>query len=330
MPFSAGVPAVPIRDLQVHRRDADLVLGTHGRAIIVIDDVRPLRELAAAPEIHGRAVHAFSPPPAIRAEIAEAIGYRSTGHAMQQGETRPEGALLTWWSAEAGRSRLEISDASGTVLFTRSVGADAGLNRTSWDLQPGGDIGDDVARRIMVAPGTYTYSVTAGGETSTAELRIDADPRSRFSAADHAARVAIMVEHQGIARRVDEARRDLADVADGVEIVLRTLDADQQALREQGEALRDTIQNLMERHFTGPECQGGCRGRVTVQAVQAPAGRIASDDGPPSENTRVMMEQARAAADAITGDIDRIMSAQVEGYRTALRAAGYTPFGERR
>ena len=86
----------------------------------------------------------------------------------------------------------------------------------------------------------------------------------------------------------------------------------------------------MERHFTGPECQGGCRGRVTVQAVQAPAGRIASDDGPPSENTRVMMEQARAAADAITGDIDRIMSAQVEGYRTALRAAGYTPFGERR
>jgi photosystem II stability/assembly factor-like uncharacterized protein len=327
MPFTAGVPAVPIRDLQVHRRDGDLVLGTHGRAIIVVDDIRPLRELAAAPEIHERTVHAFTPPPAIRAEIAEAIGYRSTGHAMQQGETRPEGALLTWWSAGAERSRLEISDAAGTVVFTRSVDADAGLNRASWDLQPGGDIDDAVARRIMVAPGTYTFSVTSGGETSTIPLRVEADPRRPFSAADHAARLAAMVEHQDIARRVDEARQELDDVVEGVEIVLGTLDVDDRALREQGEALRGAIREILERHFTGPECQGGCRGRVTVQAVQAPAGRIASDEGPPSENTRVMMQQARAAADEITGDVDRVMSTQVEAYRMALREAGYTPFG---
>ena len=48
--------------------------------------------------------------------IPEAIGYRSTGHAMQQAPTRPVGALLTWWSGEAGEVRLQITDDAGRLV----------------------------------------------------------------------------------------------------------------------------------------------------------------------------------------------------------------------
>jgi hypothetical protein len=329
MPFTAGVPAVPVRDLQVHRRDGDLVLGTHGRAVIVVDDIRPLRELSMSPDIHERPVHAFQPPPAIRANIAEAIGYRSTGHTMQQGETRPEGALLTWWSLAEEETRIEITDATGTLVFSTDEEARAGLNRIAWDLAPGGDADEALPRRIAVAPGTYRFSVTGAGASASAELEVLADPRVPFVAVDHAAQVAAMRAYEEVRRSVDDARDELEDVADRIGIVLETLE-DEPALTEQGEAVRDAIRSLLERHFTGPECQGGCRGLVTAAAVQAPAGRIASDAAAPSANTRLMIEQARAAAATIVGDIDALLQGEVEAYRAALRDAGYTPFEEDR
>jgi photosystem II stability/assembly factor-like uncharacterized protein len=326
IPFTAGVPAVPIRDLQVHRRDGDLVLGTHGRAVIVVDDIRPLRELSASPEIHEEAVHAFRPPPAIRANIAEAIGYRSTGHAMQQAPTRPEGALLTWWSGEVGETRVEITDNAGRLVYSAEEDAHSGLNRTAWNLRPGGDADESMPRQIAVPPGSYTVSVTSGDATASADLEVQADPRVPFHAADHAAQVAAMRQYQEISRRVEDARDEIEAVAARIETVLETLDDDAGSLREQGEAVLAAIRALVEEHFTGPECQGGCRGIVTASVVQAPAGRIASDPGGFSENTSVMIEQSRAAADVIVGQIEALLEADVATYREALRAANYTPF----
>jgi photosystem II stability/assembly factor-like uncharacterized protein len=330
IPFTAGVPAVPIRDLKVHPRDGDLVLGTHGRALIVVDDIRPLRELAESPEIHGHSIHAFGPAPAIRANVAEAIGYRSTGHAMQQAETRPVGALLTWWVGSQGSTRIEVSDAEGALIWSADESVDAGINRVVWDLHPGGDANESMPRGIAVAPGRYTFAVSTGGESASTQFDVLPDPRVPFVAADFVAQVATMQEYESISRRVDRAREQIEEVSEGVDMVLETLDDDDGALREQGENVRDAIRLLLERHFTGPECQGGCRGIVTAQAVGAPEGRIAGEVAAPSANTRLMIEQARSAAETIVGEIDALMNSEVASYRAALRAAGYTPFGEDR
>lgn len=328
--FTAGVPAVPIRDLIVHPRDGDLVLGTHGRALLVIDDIRPLRELAAGPTIRDAAVHAFDPPPAYAATIGEAIGYRSTGMAMQQGETRPFGALLSYWAGSDGPVRIEVADADERLLWSEDRTARMGLNRTVWDLEPGGDADESIPRSVMVAPGTYAVTVSQAGAESSTTLQVLPDPRDPITVAQHAATVEALREAGAVQRRVADARRELERVAEGVGMVLATLDPEDDALREQGEALRDGIDALMEEHFTGPECQGMCRGRVTVELVGAPLGRITDEGGAPSENTRVMMRQATEAADRIVTDIRGLLDVEAEAYRTALLAAGYTPFGSAR
>src|SRR6185436_11699665 len=46
-PWRQGVPTVGVYDLVVQPRDGDLVVATHGRALYVIDDIRPLRHLTA-------------------------------------------------------------------------------------------------------------------------------------------------------------------------------------------------------------------------------------------------------------------------------------------
>ncbi len=325
LPFEGAVPAVPIRDLQVHRRDGDLVLGTHGRAIIIVDDVRPLRELASDPGIHSKPLHAFSPPPAIRAQVAEAIGYRSTGMAMQQGETRPVGALLSWWSDDARSVTLTVRNDENVVVWSRAASG-AGIQRVAWNLRPGGDADEEHPRSLMVAPGRYTFEVSAEDQSSTTDFEVLPDPRNPISLADHALLVSAFNEMKEIGDAAARARSQLEGVLSGLETVLTTL-GDDPELRADGLELRDSARGLLEAHFTGPECQGNCRGIRTNQIVQAPMGRIALDIGGPSANTRLMIDQARTAADEIARDVARLMGGAVAEYRAALIAAGYTPLG---
>ena len=329
--YTSGVPAVPIRDLLVHPRDGDLVLGTHGRALIVLDDIRPLRELAADPDIRSATVHAFPPPPAYDVAIAEAIGYRSTGHTMQQAETRPLGALLTFWAAEAGSASVEVTDAEGTLVFSRSVDAEPGANRFSWNLRPGGDADEEVFPRGMaVFPGAYQVTVSVGEASSTVDLDVSGDPRNPPSRADLVAKRDALLDLGILVRAVGDIRQDLARTIEGVETVLATLGDDTDDLREQGSGLLSALSDVMERHFTGPECQGLCRGSPTAGMVNRPMGRIAGETGGPSQNTRIMIGQAQQAADTIRSDVAALMDGDVARYRAALQAAGYTPFGGER
>jgi len=325
--YTSGVPAVPIRDLIVHPRDSDLVLGTHGRALIVLDDMRPLRELSEDPSIRSAAVHAFEPPPAYDVNIAEAIGYRSTGHAMQQAETRATGAMLTFWAAEAGRANIEIQNGDGAIVFSRSMPAVAGANRWVWNLRPAGDADEAFPPQMSVFPGSYQVAVSLGGVTSSTTLEVRGDPRNPPVITDLIAKREALVEMSAVSASVNGARQELIRTLRGVETVLETLDDDAGTLRDQGQRLRDTLQALNRRLFTGPECQGMCGGDAVASAVGSPMGRIMSETGGPSPNTMIMMNQARAAAATVEGEVAAVMSGAVAEYRAALRAAGYTPFG---
>src|SRR5690606_855802 len=64
-----GVPTASVMDLAVHPREHDLIVATHGRALYVLDDIRPLRELARL----GRdaSVHLFSIAPSIQYQVKQ-------------------------------------------------------------------------------------------------------------------------------------------------------------------------------------------------------------------------------------------------------------------
>ena len=46
--LSSGIPGVPVHDLAIQQRANDLVVGTHGRGIYILDDLTPLERLAEA------------------------------------------------------------------------------------------------------------------------------------------------------------------------------------------------------------------------------------------------------------------------------------------
>lgn len=92
--FPAGVPTM---DLVIHPREHDLVIGTFGRAIYVLDDIRPLRELAkSGSQILSKTLHVFTPPDAYLVEIQQPEGPRFDADAIYNGENRSFGALVSY------------------------------------------------------------------------------------------------------------------------------------------------------------------------------------------------------------------------------------------
>ncbi len=95
--WTQGFPSTNAMDLVIHPRDHDLVIGTFGRAAYVLDDIRPLRELAAKgiAELN-RTVNVYSPPIAYNVVRQQPTGSRFGGDAMFNGENRTTNALITY------------------------------------------------------------------------------------------------------------------------------------------------------------------------------------------------------------------------------------------
>jgi len=94
--WTEGFPTVPVKDLVIHPREHDLIIGTFGRAAWVLDDIRPLRALANK-NARAKKLHLFEPPTAYQAEYQQPTGSRFGADAMYQGENRNSGAIISYY-----------------------------------------------------------------------------------------------------------------------------------------------------------------------------------------------------------------------------------------
>jgi photosystem II stability/assembly factor-like uncharacterized protein len=169
-----AIPTASVMDLAIHPREHDLVIGTHGRAIFVLDDIRPLRALGAA--ALDAPLTLFDAAPAQQHWRRNEEGGFGFGGGEFRGESRPYGAILTYvlnlpglpiQDAEKERARrekardetrqagaekdttkdskpdaderepkvdVEVRDASGQIVRRFKAPARLGVNRATWDL----------------------------------------------------------------------------------------------------------------------------------------------------------------------------------------------------
>ena len=172
------LPTVPVDDVAIHERDRDLVVGTHGRSLFVIDDVTALQALT--PEVRGKALHLFPPRPAEARHLLP--GWADwNGVAHFRGENPKEGALLTFWLKEASAEPVKVAIATtdGRPVANLTAPGLAGLGRVSWDLKPTKDLRTEyggLPADRHVGPGDYRVTVGVGDAKSTQTLKVTAAP----------------------------------------------------------------------------------------------------------------------------------------------------------
>lgn len=102
--WTEGFPTVSTKDLAIHPREHDLVIGTFGRAAWVLDDIRPLRALASDMAILNKDIALFEPPTAYQASYQQPTGSRFGGDALYQGENKKSGAMITYYLKEGKKN----------------------------------------------------------------------------------------------------------------------------------------------------------------------------------------------------------------------------------
>ena len=226
-----GLPPVAVRDLELHPRDNDLVLGTHSRGFYILDDVTALQRLAqAGADGDGLGtLELFDPMPAVRYTRASDVS--TLGNRVWVAPNQPYGALLTYWvdpGLGAGQQvQVDIADAAGRTVRSLTGPGEAGINRVVWNLgerswcEPAEEADGAVepARRgaggrggggtwVRAIPGTYTARLTLADEASERPVAVRMDPRVDASAADMEAwyRAASTIERAECTVRVALAR----------------------------------------------------------------------------------------------------------------------------
>ncbi|HYZ15966.1 MAG TPA: hypothetical protein VE591_06175 [Candidatus Acidoferrum sp.] len=215
-----NMPVVSVRDISV--RDGDLAIATHGRAFWILDDVEPLRELAASQTAGARL---FRPRAAVRVRPGNDEA-EATPPEVVLGENPPYGALIDYLvpSGTRGPLTLTISDAHG-ALVRRWSSADAvtrtdphsvdypaywltpivppsgepGLHRFAWDFRTGRAGGP------FAPPGRYTVRMTIDDRALSQPLDVERDPRIHASDADLVAQATLADEVDALAARVGAA-----------------------------------------------------------------------------------------------------------------------------
>ena len=328
-PLGSGLPAVPVDDIEIHPRENDVVLGTHGRAIWILDDITPLSQGSAAA---GDDLQLFAPRP------ATLFLYRNDVPSMGQGTFRAEnpafGANIDYRLPEEmpGGVTIDVLDQAGREIRRQDGPGAAGLNRVTWDLRhdplphdttryevPSLDAGPEGP---LVLAGTFTVRLTVGGETREQSLEVRPDPELPVAAEERLARYQFTMDlfdlqrlayDRGIeAYDLERRASDVLEALEGAEGVAaedleraRELAGEIEELADAWRSINDDIRNW----WTG--LRGKFDGGVST------TGSLTG----PSDDHRRRLEQIRAETEAASARLDAALE-DAAPQLDALREAG--------
>jgi len=284
-----NLPDASVRDISA-RKD-DLVIATHGRSFWVLDNVAPLRDLAAH-EIG--AVHLYAPAPAVRVQGANDQG-TPLPLETAQGENPPVGAMLDYYLRDAQTTPVTLVIYDGAahqvrryastdkqkVVDPKSIdiapvwlgappplSAAPGMHRFLWDFHYAGK--DGSGSGPLAPPGRYKVVLSASGKTLMQTLTLIKDPRM------HASRRDLLAQFE-FANQVAELRR-AAGVGYDAAVALRKAHP---AMAKQIDAVAGGPPVEVRGDFTANESDPG-KFHFVMTALDALSGEIEGMDAAPT------------------------------------------------
>ncbi len=169
--LNQNLPRVSVQDLLIHPRDNDLVIGTHGRGIYIMDDIKPFQEFR--PAINESASHLFgiedwSPLQRVssggfagdRKRVAPSPGRRASIWYQLKDEVDEESISMTVFNGDEKEvAKLKVDNK-------------AGLHKAVFPASPSSGRRSRFQRRSATPPGVYKVVLTVGDQTHEQKFEI--------------------------------------------------------------------------------------------------------------------------------------------------------------
>jgi photosystem II stability/assembly factor-like uncharacterized protein len=356
-----GYPSVSTYDLAIQEREADLVIATFGRALWILDDIRPLRKLAANKGMLNKAFVAFDSRNVVQAQFRNAPGYEWSTWGIWDAENRPANAPISYFikassdtSAKAKKDSVvvKIYNVKNEVIRNLKWAADSGFNRSYWGMEekgyrtPGGGSG----RRMggggggrggaepggqQALPGTYKVLLTYKGISDSTMITLLDDPRLGNRNNIKLAQAALRAELKKSGDQLIEAM-DLLTEADDASKKVETYIKDMKgttvdSLKKSTKKLQDEIKVLRELiNGTTQTKQGyGQVPQITVMnQYQQASGAISSKSIEPGAQEKMLVERAAGLVSDAVKKVNAFKEGSWKKYMEQVAATKMDPFGK--
>jgi len=354
-----GYPSVSTYDLTIQEREADLVIATFGRALWVLDDIRPLRKLAANKGVINQPLTAFSNRTAVQAQFRNAPGYEWSTWGIWDAENRAGGAPVSFFikgSADTSKARkdtvtVKIYNDKNEVIRNLRWNADTGFNRITWGMEekgyrtPGGGGGRRMGGGAgggrnaaepggqQVLPGNYKIVLNYKDSKDSSMVTVIDDPRLGNRNVIKLAQAALrnelkksgdkLVEIMDLMAEADEAVKKV----DGYISSMKGKDID--SLKKTTKKLNDELKTLREFLNGVPQTKQGY-GQVpqitVMNQYQAANSAISAKSIEPGAQEKMLVERAAGLVDEAVKKADAFKNGIWKQYQEQVRATKLDPF----
>ncbi len=353
--WMAGFPTVPVNDIITHPRDHDVVIGTHGRGIYVLDDIRPLRTLAKNAALAKNPLHLFEPSKGVMYNNEFWAGsYVGAGHAMFKGENRAYGALITYVlnpadsvlakndTPKAQKIDVQILTTDSAVVRTLKGSMNKGLNRIAFDLarkdfdryrttERKADDADPSG--VALIPGKYLAKMKLGATTQVQPFEIAPEPRLKTDAAALKAQYDMQMRVGSMIETVTQAVKQIQDAKKAIKTVgefTKLMDtAKSKDIAKSGKALETKLDSLKEQLLPNDD-RSGIYDRVAeiMPQLNGLLGTIGSSFDAPSEPALVKFDKVKSRLNTVLEQVNKLFDTEVKAYKQQVEAAGFGIFGK--
>jgi len=279
-----GYPSVSTYDLAIQEREADLCIATFGRAMYVLDDIRPLRKMAAANGLaFAKTLTVFEAPVSYQANYKAAPGYEWSTWGLYEGQNRNRGAAYSFFikaPAKADSAKkikidsatVKIYNPANELIRTNKIKTDTGFNRNYWNYeskgirQPGSQkpkpgSPEPVNYAQAVFPGTYKMLISLGEQTDSTLIIVQPDPNVPIDKQVYDAKTTVMKRLEKSTTQLTEVTDRLADAEESIvkiEAELKNVEGKEaDSLRKVGKAMTDSIKTIRQFIFGKPQEKQG-------------------------------------------------------------------------
>lgn len=334
------LPTVAVRDIAIHPRFNDLIIGTHGRGVWILDDITPLQEMTS--DVFQEGAHMF----AIRPETQ--FFMQNTRESFSRPEfaesNPPYGVSITTYFREEPdeKPKIFINDANKEMVYEISLSKTEGIQRTTWNLRSvpktkegkeikpgaGGFVG-----YLYAPPGEYTAELRIGDQVISQKIRVDPDPRVQIDEQDWQSQKESFIQAlllskkmgltvtaaKNVRRQLDKTREEVEEketVADELRAALKTFEEKFVDLEDQvvprGIGLRNSREETL-------------RGGSVAQRVTSLLGNLGGFPYAPTATDLLQLKDLEGVVDGYIQRVNDLIEEDIPALNRTLGAHDVSP-----